>query len=649
MLAFVISPVFRKHIGQPGSFWPGLEIFPDGLLQNRVIQRQMRHDLLQPGVFRFQFLQPMGLIDSHAAIFFSPTVISLFRNGYFSTDLSNRRALPNKHFGLSDLSDDLFRRKPYPAQDDSFLSGIFSHYTWIDLRGAGQVCYTHSSKKMEGTFSEIKPGDLKTKAVKGASANIVAQFVSILCQTIGVVILARLLKPADFGLVAMVTAFSVWLSNFGVNGFTEYIIQKQGISSEEVTSIYWTHLLIATTLAVGFVFFGFVLVDLNGEPALSGIAAALSITIVFQALSTSHIALLKREMRFAPVAVAELVGVILSIVFAIAAAVGGMGYWAVVIRQLTGPAVLVLASRILCPWRPKGSLRFAKVWPSLKYAVQIYSNISLAYLTHSLDKVLLGKYHGAQLLGNYDRAYYIFTMPAAQLLTPLHNVALATLSRLKNDRAKYFDYYGKAVSLIAFPGILASLILTVSAQDLVTLLLGPNWTEAGRVVVAFGPSIGALLVYGTSSWLYLSLGTPNRWLRWNIFAAIVTVIAFVVAAPIGAVAMATAYSLRTYLIMLPSIWYAGRPVQLNLRVVLRNLWPYFFSGIAVGAGWLLLLAYVPPMKELIAGLSPILRILVATGVSSVLYVVSVAILQGSFISVREILSLVPYIFSRPKP
>jgi hypothetical protein len=78
------------------------------------------------------------LIDSHPAKFFSPTALGLFRNCAFSTDLSDRQALPNKYFGLSDLSDDLFRRKPYPAQDDSLLSGLFSHYTWIDLRGAGQ-------------------------------------------------------------------------------------------------------------------------------------------------------------------------------------------------------------------------------------------------------------------------------------------------------------------------------------------------------------------------------------------------------------------------------------------------------------------------------------------------------------------------------
>jgi len=488
----------------------------------------------------------------------------------------------------------------------------------------------------------VKSVDLKTKAIKGASANIVAQFVAISCQTVGVVILARLLKPADFGLVAMVAAFSVWLSNFGVNGFTEYIIQKREIKNEEIHAIYWAHVLIAATLALGFVFFGFLLVRLNKEPALSGIAAALSAGFVLQALSTSPIALLKREMRFVPLAVAEMLAVVLSVLLAIGAALIGMGYWAVVIRQLTIPAVMVLAARILCPWRPRGPLRLTRALPGLKYTIQVYANVSLGFVMHGLDKVLLGKYHGAQLLGNYDRAYYIFSAPAAQLLTPLHNVALATLSRLKDDREQFSAYYGKAVSLVAFPGVLAALVLTITAKDLVELLLGPSWTEAGRVVAAFGPGIAAQLLYGTHSWLHLSLGTPNRWLRWNICAAIVTVIAFFMAAPSGAVAMAGAFSLRTYIILLPSIWYGGRPIKMSLRPLTRSLWPYFIAGSAVGACWLLWL------KEVVTSFGPLIRVALTSVIAAVLYVVLVAVLQRSFESVRAVLSLLPHIFSRER-
>lgn len=501
---------------------------------------------------------------------------------------------------------------------------------------------------MNDELLEVDTTALKNKAIRGATVNIAAQSVAIAGQTIGAVVLARLLRPSDFGLVALVTAFSIWIAGFGVNGFTEYIIYRQEISKEEVTSIYWLHVLIASALALGFVFFGFGLVKIYHEPALSGIAAAMATSFVLYALSTTPIALLKREMKFAKVALADLSGVILSYVFAIGAALVGWGFWAVVVRQLTIPAVSVAAAWILSPWRPKGKFYFHKALASLKYGVKVYINLALGFLSQGFDKVLLGKFHGTRLLGNYDRAYSIFSMPASQLLTPLHNVALAALSRLQDDRERFSAYFAKAVSLVSFPGVLASVLLTILARDLVALLLGRNWAEAGFVVLALGPGTATQLLYGSSTWLHLSLGTPDRWLRWNVVSGVITVIMFVIAAPIGAVALAAALSARFYLLALPAIWYGGRPVRLNLGVVLRNIWPYFLSGLVVCAAWFLFLSRLLPWKEVPTGSALIVRILVSGGIASVLYIAGVVALQRSFRSLRDIIALLPHILHRAK-
>jgi PST family polysaccharide transporter len=484
---------------------------------------------------------------------------------------------------------------------------------------------------------------LKSQAIRGASVNIAAQSVAIACQTVGAVVLARLLGPADFGLVALVTAFSIWIANFGVNGFTEYIIYRPDLSRDEVVSIYWLHILIGSALTAGFVGFGFALVGIYRQPALSGIAAVMGTSFVFYALSTTPLALLKREMKFAKVALAELSGVLLSYILAVGAAVAGFHYWAIVIRQLTPPAVLVAAAWILNPWRPRGRVQVKKALSSLKYAVKVYVNLALGFLSNGLDKVLLGKFHGASLVGNYDRAYSIFSMPAAQLLTPLHNVALASLSRLQNDKAKFSAYFAKAISLVSFPGVLASVLLTILAHDLVALLLGRNWVEAGFVVLALGPGIAAQLLYGSSAWLHLSLGTPDRWLRWNFVAGAITVILFVLAAPRGAVAMAAALSARNYILVVPAIWYGGRPIQLSLRDAFGNIWPYYLSGFLVLASWFLWLGRWVPWAE---GSSLLMRLLASGGLATVLYIAIVVALQRSFRSIRDILALIPHLLHR---
>jgi O-antigen/teichoic acid export membrane protein len=484
------------------------------------------------------------------------------------------------------------------------------------------------------------------KALRGASINVVAQFLATMCRTVGVIVLARLLKPTDFGLVAMVTAFSLVLGRFGENGFTEFIIQKQAINEQEITSIFRLHLMIATLLAIGFTFFGYFLVYFYSEPKLVGIAAAMASTFILTALSTSHFAILKREMRFAPIAISDLVSVILSILFAISAALFGMGYWAVVIRQLTIPFIMMIAAWILCPWRPSGSWNLSMALPGLRYAIHVYSNVMLGALVRGIDKVLLGKFHGPELLGNYDRAYHIVTLPAIQLLTPLHSVALSTLSRIKADKNRFVDYYGKAVSIVAFPGTLASILVTISAKDLVHLLLGPDWIDAGPVVMAFGPGIAAGLVYGTNSWLHLSLGTPHRWFKWSLLSSSIAVTAFIIAAPFGAVAMATTCSLQAYVLIIPALWYAGRPVKLRVVDLVGYFRAYFFSGISVCILWFSVVEYCRPFENFLFGFGLLNRVIISSCIATLLYVGLVVVVQRNFSSIKNIYSLLTQVFSR---
>jgi PST family polysaccharide transporter len=323
-----------------------------------------------------------------------------------------------------------------------------------------------------------------------------------------------------------------------------------------------------------------------------------------------------------------------------------MTYWAVVVRQLIIVGVPVIAAWILCPWRPGSPRYLSNALPGLKYALHVYCNFSLGYLMKNIDKVLLGKFHGPVLLGNYDRALHLSSMPADQLLTPLHNVVLATLSRLKSDKERFIVYYTKAVSTVTFIGTLIAVVLTLSARDLILLLLGSEWSEAGLVVMALGPGIAAMFVYSTNPWLHLSLGTPDRWMRWNILALVLTTITFIIAVPFGAVAMAIAYSARAYILMIPALWYAGRPIQFSIKDLICAIRAYFVSAIFVCVFCLYICTYWLPLKELIESLSVIHRIVMISCIASFLFILLVTIIEGSFNSIRNILSLVRIFLSR---
>jgi O-antigen/teichoic acid export membrane protein len=441
------------------------------------------------------------------------------------------------------------------------------------------------------TFVLGSKKDLKGKAVRGAGISTVGQLAGFVCHIAGVIIMARLLSPEDFGLVMMVTAINLWLVNFGANGFPEYMIQKRDISHEEVSSLFWLHLAIAVALAAGFAAMGPVLVAFYDQPLLDGVAKALSIGIILSALGTHHLGILKREMRFTQVAAAHLIAVVASTGLGIAAAVYGMGYWSIVVRQLSVVGVSMVVVWILCSWRPGRPRNLSLALPGLKYASYVYGNYSFSYCVRNIDKVLLGRWHGAWLLGQYDRAYHLSNLPASQLLSPLHSVALATLSRIKDDHERFCRYYLKAVSTLALVGALAALLLVTAARDLIQLLLGPSWGEAGRLLMALGPGVCAFMVYETYTWLHLSLATPERWLRWNIFSTVLTVGAFLWGVQYGAMGMAVAYSSVKFGLMVPGIWYASRPVSLSMARFIQAIWVPFAAALTVAAVWALTLHF----------------------------------------------------------
>ncbi len=434
--------------------------------------------------------------------------------------------------------------------------------------------------------------DIKKRAIRGAGATVFSQSSIYGIQMIGTIVLARLLSPDDFGLIGMVTAFSLLLQNFGVNGFTEAVIQKEEIHHEQISTLFWINVALSSTLALLFMALAPLIVSFYKEPRLRSITIAIAFSIVFAGLSTHHEALLKRNMQFYRTSANEVVATFISLVLAISLAWRGWGYWALVTRRVALPLVTAVGAWILCRWRPGLPSRNTGVMPMLRFAINTYGNFTFTYFSRNLDKVLIGWRHGTQSLGHYGRAYYLFSMPADQLTNPVTSVAIATLSRVRDDPEKYRRSYLEAVSIIAFIGMVLSALLTLIGYDVILLLLGSQWKKAGQILSVFGPAVGIMLVYNTHGWLHLSLGRADRWFRWGIIAFIITGLFFLIGLPFGPVGVAVAYGASFYFLIVPGLWYAGKPINLKLSSIGLAIWRYCLA--ALGAGilcWFLLYSF----------------------------------------------------------
>jgi PST family polysaccharide transporter len=169
-------------------------------------------------------------------------------------------------------------------------------------------------------------GGLKTRALKQATITVGVQFSIFICQMIGTIILARLLTPHDYGLVTMAVTVGMLLGNFGVNGFTEAIIQAKELNHKQVSTLFWINVAISIVLCLAFIAFSFIFVWFFKEPSLNNIIIAIALSNVLSGLSVQHLALMKRNIQYSKISINELIATIIGNAIPIILAVQGWGY-----------------------------------------------------------------------------------------------------------------------------------------------------------------------------------------------------------------------------------------------------------------------------------------------------------------------------------
>jgi PST family polysaccharide transporter len=505
------------------------------------------------------------------------------------------------------------------------------------------------SFKYDGYFNtdHLRSG-LRARTIQGARATIVAQVANFGIQTIGTIILARLLTPHDFGLVTMVLTFSLLLGNFGVNGFTEAVIQTETINHRQISTLFWINVGFCLIIALLFIASSPLIVWFYKEPDLTPIIIALAASNVITGLSVQHLTLIKRNMQFHKTAANDVIASLISCSIPILLAWYGWGYWALVAKWFLVSLVTTIGAWIICRWWPGLPARGTGIMPLLRFAFHTYGTFVFSYFSRNFDKMIIGRYAGSQPLGYYDRAYHLSNMLPGQILTPLHSVTVAAFSRVSNDREKYYNSYLSMISILAFVGMPLSAALTITGKDLVLLFLGPQWDEAGQIFCAFGPSIGVAILYITHSWLHLSLGTPDRWFRWGIVAFIVTALCFIIGLRFGALGVAAGYSIAFYILIGPALWYAGRPIRLTLISVLSVIWKYYVSALAAGILCWSLLYYNDIISDIFLKFNILLRIITSVSSCLCVYLVFIVLLYKGFTPILQFTSILrEMVFIRP--
>ena len=356
---------------------------------------------------------------------------------------------------------------------------------------------------MSSQADDARDGAART--VKASAITLAGQWVRFVIQTGSLIVLARLLSPRDYGLVAMVTAIVGIAQVLGDFGLSLAAVQARVLSRAQKTNLFWLNSLLGLTLTCVVFALRDPIAAFYHRPALTQIVSVLSIAFVINGLTTQFEAELTRSMRFSRLAIRDISAAIVAFGVAVGLAIAGAGYWALVGQQLALAGASLFGSVVLSGWWPGLPRIRESMGGLLGFGANTMALQVSAYISTNIDSVFVGRFWGPALLGVYNRAYTLFTLPLQQLTAPLTRVVLPTLSRI-HDEALFLRYLVRAQLLNSYILVGALVTGAAVAQPLIATTLGPKWSGVVPIfqVLALGGVFQALayLYY----WIFLARG-----------------------------------------------------------------------------------------------------------------------------------------------
>lgn len=429
--------------------------------------------------------------------------------------------------------------------------------------------------------NDFQKNELKNTVIKGSFALIISQGSNVGFSLISAVVLARLLTPSDFGILGMVTVFINFLFIFKDIGLAHATIQKDEITSSQVSSLFWINGIISISLGLILVVSSPLVAQFYERNELTAVMSVLSISFILEGLTIQHNALLRRHFKFTTLAIIDIISRFSHLAVAITMAVLGYRYWALVGGSIARSVVLLLLTYLSCPWIPGKMERGAGVRGMLKYGGHVTIGRILTYLARNLDKILIGKFIGAAPLGLYTRAHTLLIVPLSQIRIPLSNLTLPVLSSLKHEPARYQNYFDKLLDIsisVALPFCVYSFI---ESDFLILLLLGPQWTEAAQIfnILALGGIFVSLSFL--PGLVMLSHGFSKRYMQLSVATALITSASFVVGIFFGINGVAASFTVGSFLVLIPMYIVSFRETTMKLRMVFQTiLWPLLSAAAA---------------------------------------------------------------------
>ncbi len=357
---------------------------------------------------------------------------------------------------------------------------------------------------------------LERKAAKSGLWLATFKFITQLVSWSVTIAIARILSPADYGLIAMAMIMTGYIEVFSGLGIGAAIVQKQDVTQDELSGLFWASLIIGALFAGAGCGLAYPTAMLFNEPRLVAMTQVISLQFILGSFRIVPYHLLVRELRFKEIGLIEVSSVIVAGLGMLWMAHRGFGVWALITGSIIRMAIGVMLIYGFLKWLPGLHLRFSEVRPSLIFGANMAGSGSLSYLFKRADQLIVGKMFGAELLGYYSFAVWLAWIPAKKIVKLVRKVTFPVFCKYQDGLAKCQDLYletTKYVTMVVAPLFFSGVFF---GEEIILAVLGEKWAPAAPIfqmlcIAQFIASITS--INGT---VHNAMGRPHWTLCFNV-------------------------------------------------------------------------------------------------------------------------------------
>jgi PST family polysaccharide transporter len=406
---------------------------------------------------------------------------------------------------------------------------------------------------------------LGSRTVQGAAWSAASRAGQQLLQTASTAVLARLLGPGAYGVMAMANFFINFLQQISDLGTGAAVIQRDHLDDGLLDSIFWFNVSISLAAAGLLWAIAPLAVTFYREPQVAPVLRALTLSVLLTGAGIVQQSLLVRRMEYRKLAIVELASGFLAAIVAIVLAWRGAGVWSLVGASITSSGVTAGLSWLFSGWRPRLRGGLGQVRSVASFSLNLSAFTLVNYFARNAGQFVVGRYLGAAALGYFQLSYSLMLYPIQNVSGVLGRVMFSAFARMQGDPGRLRSSYVRVIAVIAAITTPMMLGMFVTVEPLVRVFLGARWLPVVPLVTVLAP-VGLLqAITSPVGQIYMATGRTDLMFRVGLASSAAQVIAYLAGLPWGVEGVVAAYAAVNVLLFFPLTAVPFRLIRLRYR------------------------------------------------------------------------------------